>query len=182
MIDRLRSSPVSILAPSAAALLLFALLGANSLSSRKAVAACYSNTSFYLIFALVILWIVLLICHLRQLRVSVGGFLRRQVFGIVLALLVTALIFLTVPVYLKILNDETNLLAVSQAMLYFRSADRIAMATFFDGGLQVLSFEVPIRPMLFPFLTWLLHAVFGYHPHNAFVVNFLLAFVLLAGV
>jgi hypothetical protein len=42
--------------------------------------------------------------------------------------------------------------------------------------------EIPKRPLLFPFLTHLLHSATGFRPENAFALNFLVLFALLATV
>ena len=142
----------------------------------------YAKTSYYLLFALCVIWLIHLSRYLEILDFSLKKFFPAYAAGIGLAFAMTCIVFLTIPVQFKILADETNLLSVSQSMLYYKEAYRISMAHYYHNGLIPLEVDIPSRPLLFPFVTGLIHAVLGYQPQNVFILNFLVIFVLLAGV
>jgi hypothetical protein len=153
-----------------------------SVKSRETMIWLYAKTSYYVLFALCIIWVTQLIRYLEKLDFSLKKFLPAYGTGIGLALVMTCIIFLTIPVQFKILGDETNLLSVSQSMLYQKEAYRISMAHYFHDSLIPIKVDIPNRPLLFPFVTCLIHSVLGYRPQNVFILNFLVMFVCLAGV
>ena len=142
----------------------------------------YAKTSYYFLFALCVIWLIQLIRYLENIDFSLKKFLPVYATGIGLAFAMTCIIFLTIPVQFKILADETNLLSASQSMLYYKEAYRIPMAHYYHDSLIPLEVDVPKRPLLFPFVTCLIHSVLGYHPQNVFILNFIVMFVFLAGV
>ncbi|NOY68732.1 MAG: hypothetical protein GXP53_04475 [Deltaproteobacteria bacterium] len=160
----------------------FALLLAVSISSRPAMVFLYAHTSFYLIAALCALWVYSVTSSVRLSGFRLPDFFRTYYTGIMLSLGMTVIVFVSVPVCFKMLNDETNLLAVSQSMFYFRDAFRISMADNHHGFLYPIVNEIPIRPLLYPFATFLLHVITGYDWHNPFVLNFFTMFIFLCGI
>jgi hypothetical protein len=163
-------------------LIMFCGLLLYSLKSRETMIWFYAKTSYYFLFALCVIWFIQLIRYLENLDFSLKKFLTAYGMGIGLAFVMTCIIFITIPVQFKILADETNLLSVSQSMLYQKEAYRISMAHYYHGSFIPLEVDVPIRPLLFPFVTCLLHSVLGYRPQNVFILNFLVMLVFLAGV
>ena len=141
----------------------------------------YAHTSYYLVFALCIIWIFQLLRLLSKSNFSLAKFVKSYWLGSSLALILTITVFISVPVKLKIFNDETNLLAVSQSMLYQKQAYRISMGKYYYGNLHPVEVEIPNRPLLFPFATCLIHSVLGYHYQNVFILNFLVMFLFLTG-
>lgn len=160
----------------------FVFLAAISLYNRRMMVLLFSHLSFYFIAALVGLWFFLIVTRLKLSGVTPLSFIRSHWSGILLAVGMTILIFTSVPVCFKVLNDETNLLAVSQSMFYFKEAYRISGALNYHGALHPVLNEIPIRPLLFPFATFLMHVISGYHWQNPFVVNFLTMIFFLIGV
>ncbi len=163
-------------------LILFCGLFFYSLTNSTTMTRLYVGTSYYLMLGLCVLWLYQLVIFLRHLHFSPKAFLKSYWPGIILALVLTGMIFATVPVHFKILGDETNLLSVSQAMFYNRDANLVSMASYLNGEFQIIDTAIPNRPLLFPFATAVLHSIFGYHYQNAFILNFLVMFVFLAGV
>ena len=163
-------------------LLLFIGLIIYSLQSRETMTWLFAHTSYYFIFALWLLWLIQLSRYLAFMDFSPLDFLKTNWPGLLLALVVTSLLFSTLPVHFKILGDETNLLSVSQDMYHHKRVYLIEMARFYYGSPQVIDVSIPNRPLLFPFAVSLVHAILGYNPTNAFVLNFIMMFILLSGV
>jgi hypothetical protein len=153
-----------------------------SFKSRETMVWLFARTSYYFLFAMGMIWLIQLGRYITAFEFSPADLLRTHWPGILLALVVTAIVFATVPVQFKILGDETNLLSVSQDMYYHKGAYIISMADFYNGSPHVLDVSIPNRPLLFPFAINLIHAMLGYRPENAFILNFILMFILMAGV
>ncbi len=162
--------------------LLFLGLTLYSFKSRQTMVWFFAMTSYYFIFALCMIWLIQLNRYLTVFDFSPGDFFKTYWPGLVLALVVTSIVFATIPVQFKILGDETNLLSVSQDMFYHKRAYLISMAKFYNGGLQVVDVSIPNRPLLFPFAINIIHSVLGYRPANVFILNFILMFIFLTGV
>jgi hypothetical protein len=163
-------------------LVIFLGLFLYSFKSRETMEWFFSMTSYYFIFALCLIWLIQLSRYLAVLEFSAADVVKTYWPGFVLALAMTSLIFVSVPVQFKILGDETNLLSVSQDMYYHKRAYLISMARFYNGNLQVLDVSIPNRPLLFPFVINIMHSILGYRPDNVFIFNFIMLFLLLSGV
>lgn len=163
-------------------IIIFLGLFLYSFKSRETMVWFFSRTSYYFMFALCMIWLIQLCRYLAVFEWSPPDFFRAHWPGMLLALVMTFIVFATVPVQFKILGDETNLLSVSQDMYYHKGAYIISMADFSNGSPHVLDVSIPNRPLLFPFVINLIHSILGYRPENAFILNFILMFILLAGV
>lgn len=80
----------------------------------------------------------------------------------------------------KVLMDEAMLVGTSMTMHLEKTALVPMRGNDIHGAFQILNGQLDKRPLLYPFLTSVLHDVTGYRPENAFVLNTLLTFVLLA--
>ncbi len=101
-------------------------------------------------------------------------FLKGKRTSVILCLLLTLAVFVAVPPGYRVLSDETNLLSVSQSMHRDRSILNVTEAKSVHGSLQALNGGIPTRPLLFPFLTSLIHTATGYRYQNVFFLNFLI--------
>jgi len=142
----------------------------------------FVNTSYYVLWAMLALWVYALAAHLTAARFRLPDFIRANWPYLLTGLAITVLFLRTTSVTFKTLNDEANLLSVSQSLLYFRTPEEINNGLNFWGSYTALTTTVPIRPLLFPFLLQLLHQTAGYHPYNAFVLNAGIMFCFLSGV
>lgn len=153
-----------------------------TLSNIQKGAAAFSLRSYYVIFALFLIWVYLLIRAAKIQKFSIRNFIRTHYVGIISSAVLVAIVFLSVPIGYKVLSDETNLVGVSQTMVDNRYVALIQNARWtkerFIPLFPVLS---PKRPLLFPFFLHFLHFIFGYHPENVFVLNALVLFGLLLG-
>lgn len=80
----------------------------------------------------------------------------------------------------KILMDEVMLLGTSMSLHFDKTALVPTRGHDIQGAFQLLSGQLDKRPLFHPFLLSLLHDLTGYRPENAFVLNVILTFVLLA--
>lgn len=80
----------------------------------------------------------------------------------------------------KIVMDELMLLGTSMSMHLDRLVLTPLRGNDIQGAFEILEGVVDKRPLFFPFLLSAVHDLSGYRPENAFVLNAVLTFVLLA--
>jgi hypothetical protein len=165
-----------------AALLAFIVLLTWSVTCRAEMPRLFANVSYYLTFILITVWAVHAVLFGRATGFSLVRLLKSYWPGILVAFVLTCIVFLSVKVGFKTLSDETNLISVSRSMLDDKTAYNTTTAKYYYGNLQPINRDIPKRPLVFPFLVYLVHAVIGFHYQNAFVVNFIVLFLLLTGV
>lgn len=144
-----------------------------TLADRALMAASFSRTSYYLILGLVLLWSSALIRCAWAHGLKARHVLRSYGAGFLFSLALAALVFVSVPPTFRILSDETNMLAVSKSMLYEQRVENVTQAKRFFGIFTPIFRDTEKRPLLFPFLTHILHVMTGFRPWNPFVLNFL---------
>lgn len=100
---------------------------------------------------------------------------RKKEWGItgLFALAGTGVAFLSTTVDFKVLSDETNLLSVANMLAIFGKASNTEMWTYYYHTFHAIIISVPSRPILFPVLTAVAHALVGMRDWNPFLVNFL---------
>jgi hypothetical protein len=179
---RMRKNKVALYLFNAAALAGFVCLLVYSLINRKNVKDLFYWTSYYFIFLLMIVWAVQTVLFLKGVQFSLKLLLKKYWPGILLALVLTVMVFASVHVRFKTLSDETNLLAISRAMTNDKACFNATMGKYYYGNLNDINYEVPKRPLVFPFMVSLLHTVSGFRYQNAFAFNFIVMLLLLAGV
>lgn len=165
-----------------AALIAFAALLIWSLVYRSEMPRLFANSSYYLTFILVTVWAVHVVLFGRATGFSLISMLKSYWPGILIAFGLTCVVFLSVKVGFKTLSDETNLVSVSKSMLDGKTSYNTTTAKYYYGNLQPMNRDIPKRPLVFPFLVYLIHAVIGFRYQNAFALNFIVLFLLLAGV
>jgi hypothetical protein len=129
------------------------------------------NLSYYLIFALVLVWVITLIKAYRSCAFHFWAFFKLHKRAFFLILLLTSLVFFFVPKYFRVLGDEAILLSVSRSMTYEKTVSYVTEGFWHDGKIEPVRSIVEIRPFLFPFFTHMLHTVLSYRPENVFVLN-----------
>ena len=149
--------------------------GAALMAFRRPIeAGLFARTAFWVLWVLVVMgaWAVT-VAVVERLREGDGRRWRRDAaLSLGLCLALSAVVFLAVPSQFRVLADETNLLSKSLAMYrkgeFFNWVEGYFLMDDFFPVLQA----VPHRPGLFPFLTYLVHAISGYSVKAPFVVNF----------
>ncbi len=139
------------------------------------------HISYYLTIMLMVVWVVHIRWVVNAHGISLAKFFLAHKYGLAFALIITAIIFVSVRVEFKILSDETNLLSVSRSMLMDKTVGNVIMVTYYEG-LHPISTEIPKRPLAFPFLVNIIHTVTGFRYQNAFALNFIVLFFMLSGV
>lgn len=133
----------------------------------------FTNFSYYIILAMAAGWCVALARVLPWNRQPVRDWCRRHGAALAVCLLLTAIVFISVPCYLRVLSDETNLLSVAKSLTFTRTAHNVTQGLWRYEVYEPLATLVDKRPLLFPFVLSVAHTVLGYRPGNAFVVNFM---------
>ena len=134
--------------------------------------------SYYIILLLVLLWGYSIFRYARKHQFSFSNILKQNILGAVAVALLSVILFVTVTPSSRGLRDEANPLSTSKSMLEKR-VDVVTSGINSGGNYYVVGHRVPKRPLLFPFVTHIVHIVSGYRIQNAFVVNFLVLNVLL---
>ncbi|MFZ5802443.1 MAG: hypothetical protein ACOY3K_04950 [Candidatus Omnitrophota bacterium] len=139
----------------------------------------FGRMAYALMYVLVFFWVLVLCRAWRHAGLSFRYLLTRYGPGILFAIAISAVIFISNPPYLRVLSDESGLVSVSQSMAQMRTADTLPEAFQIGFKLVPVTVLIPIRPLLFPFLVHFLHGLWGYHVWNAFLLNFILLAVFL---
>lgn len=164
------------------ALIVFLFLLAYSLTSKKAMTNLFSYTSYYLILLLIAVWAVETILFLKTLQFSFNLLVKRYWPGILIALILTSLVFASVKVQFKTLSDETNFLSISRSMLSDKTVFNSITGKHYYDNLNPISRIIPIQPLVFPFMVHLLHTLTGFRYQNPFILNFIVMVLFLSGV
>jgi len=153
-----------------------ATLGTGFFLPRDLMQSWLRWSAFYFLFALALVWTLL---ALRTYGSRTAAGVRRHFPALLLALLLSGLVFWISPPRFKILADETNLLGVSMMMHETRTAAVPLQGINTDFGVPEVTLADVKRPMLFSFLTAQLHSLLGYSAANGFVLNFLVSVAVL---
>lgn len=140
----------------------------------------FIHTSYYIISALVMSWLWALVRLHGHYKDEMKSRLKLAAPGLVFSLSVVVIIFVSVKPELRVLNDEINLLSVSRSLSSDRKPVVINEAVRYYDKLDVKSTYIDKRPLLFSYFTAILHTVLGYRIANAFIVNFVVLFILLS--
>ena len=168
--------PLYAFGASATATLVLAL----GVSSRALMLEGFAAMGYYGILGSFLLWFGVLLTHhphwaeLRRLC-----FAHWPALALAAALVVGA--FFASPPRFRILADETELLSAAMGLYDAHVPRKAAELVYRFGGFQdLVDYGYGKRPLAFPFLIYVAHAVLGYHAEiNAFVVNGVCGFGLL---
>ncbi len=153
-----------------------ASLAAGLSPSRVQSGTLFESASYYFIFTLFFLW------SWRVISLYATAFKNRLVRHypiLLLAVVLTALIYVSSPPRFKVLADETNLIGVSMMMHEKRSATLPIEGVHTDYRNSDFLTVPDKRPVLFPFLVSIVHALRGYAATNGFILNFAVSCVIL---
>lgn len=139
----------------------------------------FVNLSYYIVWAMLLAWIWALVRYLRKTGFSLRGFASANKLGLALTLGLTALIFISVKPGWRVLSDDTNLLGTSRSLLFEHKPLNPTSGYYYYGNFQIKNSDMDKRPLVFPFLSSLLHLALGYHYWNVFVLNFVALWALL---
>ncbi len=162
--------PIPFIAVSFMIALATLLVGLNDLTLGKTLV---SGFSYYIILIMTGFWVFATLPFFKQV-------LKGKWKALTISLLMTIVVFVSIPPKYRVLSDETNLLSVSQSMTFRRDISNVTQAKFYYGNLNIIQGDLPTRPLLFPFLTSIVHTVSGYRYQNVFALNFIILFALLS--
>ena len=157
----------------------FAVLLFVSLTIKDAMHALFTKWSYYFILFMLLTWGTYIAIFLNKSSFAAGLFLARSKKGIIMALILTAITFLSVKPEFRVLSDETNLVSISKSFSENRSAVNVTMGKYYYDDYNSLATVVPKRPLVFPFLANILHTIFGYSVNNLYILNAMILFIFL---
>ena len=110
----------------------------------------------------------------RELRrEALVAWLRENWAGLLIALAVTLIAGFAVEPALRVLSDEANLVGTSKNLFASKTATFTVSGKNYYGSYWDVDVAIDRRPVLFPFLVSLVHALFGYSYENVFLFNLL---------
>lgn len=146
---------------------------------RAALKRLISYGTYYLMAALIFLWIWIAIECVRRYQPPIRDILRRNASGIIFAFIACCVIFISVTPMFRVLSDEAHLLSISKSLTYNKSIEIVSEGKWYYDTFNPMKKLWPKRFAFFPFCVYLVHTMTGFRPENVFVVNFLVLFALL---
>ncbi len=148
------------------------LLLALTLPNPAKMQDFFVHGSYAIMAVLFFVWLGILLKHAIASKADPKAFLRSYGPGILFAVALSIFIFVSVKPSLRVLADETNVLAVSKSMVYERAVDNVTEAKWYFLNFQPISRVLEKRSLLFPFFASIIHILTGYRLENVFVLNF----------
>ncbi len=127
--------------------------------------------TYYFVLALFILWVAQIIVVLRRENFSLPSFLRTSGPALLFPLLVALLVIGTVKPYYNVPHGEMLGLGTAKSFLKDRTLRCGENIVPEQPSQRSYLSSISFRPVLFPFLTSLLHRLLGYRSSNAFLLN-----------
>lgn len=138
----------------------------------------------YLTWPCLLLLSLFFLCSLSRIvktvQTPLPSLLKKYSGHLILCFILTLCVFKSVDVKFKTLSDETNLLAKSRTLALEKKPLNMTEAKNYFQNTHPLNYELPKRPLLFPFAASILHAFLGYQPAHVFILNFFILFVFLS--
>jgi hypothetical protein len=147
---------------------------------RSAAADLYGQLAYYFVLGLLLFWIGTVTWLFSSSRHSLLIVARGHAPVLLTALVVATTIVCSVPSRFRVLSDETNVLSVSQDMVYRQTVYNRTLNKRYFGVSHLMVAKLDPRPPTFPFYVHLFHLVRGYRPENVFWANATVLFGLLA--
>ncbi len=139
---------------------------------------CFIHVSYFIL----LLFFIAALHSGLSFRESVLNIVRKHLPGFIGAALLTLIVMVSVKPMLRVTSDENSLIAASYSLAFDKKADIALEAAWLNGTFTSIVRDYDKRPLMFPFLTSLVHAGTGARYENGFVVNRLMLFVLLIAV
>ncbi len=140
---------------------------------------CFIHLTWPILLLLCLFFLYALI-KLFPCRPNFPSLLKKYSPPLFFCLILSLAVFKSVEVKFKTLSDETNLLAKSRSLSFEKKPLNMTEAKNYFKNTHPLNYELPKRPLLFPFTVSILHNLLGYHPSNVFLLNFFTLFVFLS--
>lgn len=130
----------------------------------------FQMTGFYFILVSFGLWGFVLLPQ-RWDFFSTLKFMKRHLLAMLLATLLVAVALMNCPPNFRVLADETNLVGMSMAMYDVQSFQNPTQGYYYYHKFVEISHTWDKRPLLYPFLIFIVHVLKGYSAYNGFIVN-----------
>lgn len=144
---------------------------------KPLLAEVFVRTSAPLAALSLMSWLIIIY---REQRREIANQLIRNKWGILLALGLGSIIFMSIRIGYRVLSDETNLLGVSRDIATRFQSYNFMQGIYFPNDIyMIIENEIPTRPVMFPLMAAALHVFFGVSANNFFVLNFVLFAALL---
>jgi hypothetical protein len=142
-----------------------------SLRDADSTQRYFVSTTYYLLLAAVLCWAGTYLHAARWERGAILDWMKDNWRGLLLAIAITIIAGFAVHPALRVLSDEANLVGTSKNLF----ASKTATFTISGKNYYESYWDVDVgndrRPVLFPFLVSLVHALLGYSYQNAFLLN-----------
>ncbi len=185
LIEQLKRKSLGILTPLNGIILALVVplygIFISSLSHKVMAKNLLLHTTYYLVMALVLLWIWSLVKLVCAEKLDWKKILSVYGPGLLAAFILTLIIAVSVKPGLRVLSDETNMASVAHSMLYKKTVENVTQGYYYYGNFQPEAGGNPIiekRPFLLPFAVQTLHTVLGYDIRNVYRANLLFAFLI----
>ncbi len=135
----------------------------------------FANGAYWILTAYMLGLLSILGLVLQQKREPMLSFFQQRyrllTGSLVVALLLSVMVVTSHDVFFKTLSDETNLLSVSRSLLTQKKAYNVTEGVYYYQNFNISNQTLPKRPLLFPYLTHLLHIASGYDWQHPFWLN-----------
>jgi len=151
--------------------LLLALLVISAVE-RGYAETLFIHTTYYFLLVTVVCWVSVYLYAARDVRwPTVVAWVKENKWGIVTALVITAIAGFAVTPALRVLADEANLLGTSKNFFHSKTATFTTTGKYYYDNFWDAGVVIDRRPSLFPFLVSLVHVLRGYSYQNVFLLN-----------
>jgi hypothetical protein len=131
-------------------------------------------STYYVLFVLVSVYAGMQVSALRFTTREIAGWAKDDLPGLVATAAISLAVLMAVAPGYRVLADEANLVGVSKNLFFHRTANFAVTGKWYFESYWNIDEVTDRRPALFPFLVSLVHAVRGYRPENAFLLNAIL--------
>jgi 4-amino-4-deoxy-L-arabinose transferase-like glycosyltransferase len=131
-------------------------------------------SAYYVLLALVSVYAGMQVSALRLTAREIVSWANDNWPGLVTTAAIAIAVFASVAPGYRVLADEANLVGVSKNLFFHRTANFAVTGKWYFESYWNIDEVTDRRPALFPFLVSLIHAVRGYRPENAFLLNAIL--------
>ena len=133
---------------------------------------------YYVLTSIFALWIWISLDSAKRNRLL--DLLKADAGGLLFCIAMTAIVFVSVAPTLRVLFDQTNIIAVSKSLTFDRTVNNTLEGYWIHENFYPSLQTVEPRPFMMSFWIHLCHAVSGYRVENAYAVNALMLFGILS--
>jgi len=149
----------------------FIALGILWFIDFEALTPFYYYGTYYFVLTIFLLWLGQIVLSFRKERELYFSICRTTGLSLIFPLLVTFFIIITVEPYYNVPTGEMSGLTGSKMMLTEKTLRIVDTVIHEPNNLKYYRSVTNYRPVLFPFLVSIIHAVTGFNAANAFLLN-----------